>query len=139
MEHQAAKAVPTGATGVAILTSNGGTFEVMPSDHIDATNNVAKVEQRFSGSGKITSDTQVKAGAGFLHTVTVSCNDAAPTAGDLVIYDNTVAGSGTELFRHNFTTTPFVPFTVTLDVSFSVGCYVDFTTTNDVCVFVSYR
>lgn len=104
----------------------------------DLTNDVMKVEQRFSYSGKLTSDTAVKSGAGFVHTVTFTCNDAAPTAGSIIIYDNT-AESGTELFNHTFTTTPFVPFSVTLDHSFATGLYVGFTTTADVNVFVSYR
>ena len=104
----------------------------------DLINDVLKVEERFSASGKLTGDTAVKAGAGFVHTVTFTCNDAAPTAGSIIIYDNT-AESGTELFNHTFTTTPFVPFSVTLDHSFSTGLYVGFTTTADVNVFVSYR
>lgn len=104
----------------------------------DLTNDVLKVEQRFSASGKLTADTAVKSGAGFVHTVTFTCNDAAPTAGSIIIYDNT-AESGTELFNHTFTTTPFVPFSVILDHPFSTGLYVGFTTTADVNVFVSYR
>lgn len=104
----------------------------------DLTNDVQKVEERFSASGKLTGDTPVKSGAGFVHTVTFTCNDAAPTAGSVIIYDNT-AESGTELFNHTFTTTPFVPFSVTLDSTFATGLYVGFTTTADVNVFVSYR
>jgi hypothetical protein len=138
MEHQAGKSVPTGATGAAILTSNGGTFEVMPSDHIDATINVAKVEQRFTSSLNMTADTQVKAGEGFLHTVTFACADAAPTAGTVIVYDNT-AESGDVLLSVGFTTTWFAPCTVVLDVPFATGLYVGFTTTADVNVVVSYR
>lgn len=138
MEYQAGKSVPTGATGAAILTSNNGTFEVMPSDYIDATNNVAKVEQRFTSSGVITSDTAVKSGAGFLHTITIAPADAAPTAGTITVYDNTT-NSGTKLFEVGVTTTWFAPATVMLNTSFATGCYVDFTTTADVNVVVSYR
>lgn len=87
---------------------------------------------------KVTGDTLVKTGAGQLHTLTFTCNDAAPTAGSIIVYDNT-AESGTEIFNHTFTTTPFVPTTVTLDVSFDTGLYVGFTTTADVNVTVSYR
>jgi hypothetical protein len=46
--------------------------------------------------------------------------------------------ANTQIFNHTFTTTPFVPTTVTLDVSFDTGLYVGFTTTNDVNVTVSY-
>lgn len=103
----------------------------------DLTNNVLKTEQRFSGT-VVAADTLVKTGAGFLHSLTFSCNDAAPTAGSIIVYDNT-AESGTQLFNHTFTTTPFVPFTVTLDVTFSTGLYIGFTTTADVNVTPSYR
>lgn len=104
----------------------------------DLVNDVTKVEQRFLSSGVLTADTAVKSGAGFVHTVTFSCNDAAPTAGTIIIYDNT-AESGTQVFNHTFTTTPFVPFTVFLDHTFATGLYVGFTTTADVNVTVSYR
>lgn len=103
----------------------------------DLTNDVLKTEQRFSYSG-ITTDTAVKSGSGFLHTVTFSCNDAAPTAGTIDIYDNT-AGSGTKIFSWTLTTAVFNPTTIILDISFSTGLYVDFTTTGDVFVVLSYR
>lgn len=119
----------TGSGEVTLVTALAGE---------DLTNDVLKVEERFGASGKLTADTAVKSGAGFVHTVTFTCNDAAPTAGSVIIYDNT-AESGTELFNHTFTTTPFVPFSVILDHSFATGLYVGFTTTADVNVFVSYR
>lgn len=103
----------------------------------DITNNVLKTEQRFSFS-LVAADAAVKSGAGFLHALTFSCNDAAPTAGSIIVYDNT-AESGTQIFNHTFTTTPFVPFTVFIDASFATGLYVGFTTTADVNVTVSYR
>lgn len=87
---------------------------------------------------RLTADTLVKTGAGIVHTLTFSCNDAAPTAGSVIVYDNT-AESGTQIFNHTFTTTPFVPFSVTLDASFATGLYVGFTTTADVNVTVTYR
>jgi len=104
----------------------------------DLTNDVLKIEHQYSYQAVATSDTQVKASAGFLHTVTISCNDAAPTAGSLIIYDNT-AESGTQVFNHTFTTTPFVPFTLTFDAVMTTGIYLGFTTTADVNVSVSYR
>lgn len=103
----------------------------------DLVNNLQRVEQRNSYS-LVAADTAVKSGAGFLHTLTFSCNDAAPTAGSIIVYDNT-AESGTQIFNHTFTTTPFAPFSVILDVSVANGIYVGFTTTNDVNVTVSYR
>lgn len=123
---------------LAITKSAAGLAEALPTGWIDSTNNKAVVEQRYSGSGALTSDTAVKSGAGFLHTITISMNDAAPTAGTIDVYDNTSA-SGTKLFTWTLTTAVFTPFTVTLDVSVANGIYVDFTTTADVAVFVSYR
>lgn len=103
----------------------------------DVTNDVAKVEQRFSYS-LVTSDTAIKSAPGFLHTLTFSCNDAAPTAGTIDVYDNTAA-SGTKIFSWTCTTTAFAPCSVLIDAVFATGLYVDFTTTTDVNVTVSYR
>ncbi len=103
----------------------------------DVVADVQKVEERFAYSF-VQADTAVKSAPGFLHAITFSCNDAAPTAGSIIVYDNT-AESGTVIFNHTFTTTPFVPFTVFFNVVFTVGLYVGFTTTNDVNVTVSYR
>lgn len=104
----------------------------------DNTLGKAVVEHRYTSSGVLAADTLVKSGAGLLHTVVISCNDAAPTAGSLIIYDNT-AESGTQIFNHTFTTTPFAPFSLLFDVSFGTGLYAGFTTTNDVNVTLSYR
>ena len=103
----------------------------------DVTNDVTKVEQRLAPIN-VAADTLVKSGPGVLHTLTFAQTDAAPTAGSIIVYDNT-AESGTKLFEWNLTTTVFMPFTVTLDVAFSIGLYVGFTTTADVAVTVSYR
>ena len=103
----------------------------------DVVNDVMKVEQRFAPIN-VAADTLVKAGPGVLHTLTFAPTDAAPTAGSIVVYDNT-AESGAKIFEWNVTTAVFMPFTVTLDVAFSVGLYVGFTTTADVAVTVSYR
>lgn len=85
-----------------------------------------------------TADTLVKSGAGVLHSVTFTCNDAAPTAGSVIIYDNT-SETGTQILNHTFTTTPFAPTSVVLDAAFAAGLYVGFTTTADVNVTVTYR
>ena len=103
----------------------------------DLTNNVTKVEQRFTGLN-CTADTLVKSGSGFLHSITFAPSDAAPTAGSIIIYDNT-AESGTILLTFGITTTWFAPVTVILDCTFTTGLYVGFTTTADVNCTVSYR
>lgn len=104
----------------------------------DLTNDVHKVEQRFTALA-MTGDTLVKSGAGFIHTITFLPNDAAPTAGSIILSDNT-AESGTQILNWSgITTTWFVPFTITLDATFTNGLYVGFTTTADVNVTVTYR
>lgn len=85
-----------------------------------------------------TADTQVKGSSGVLHSLTFTCNDAAPTAGSIIVYDS-LTEANTQIFNHTFTTTPFAPTTVLLDVSFNTGLYIGFTTTADVNVTVSYR
>lgn len=86
----------------------------------------------------LAADAQVKGSQGVLHSLTFSCDDAAPTAGSIIVYDS-LTETGTELFNHTFTTTPFVPFTVTLDIAFKTGLFVGFTTTADVNCTVAYR
>lgn len=103
----------------------------------DLTNGVLKVEERFSYVN-ISADTAVKSGAGFLHTLTFAQIDAAPTAGSIIVYDNT-AESGTVIFSSTWTTAVFYPTTITIDASFATGLYVGFTTTADIGVTVSYR
>lgn len=103
----------------------------------DITNDRIKVEHQYSGV-RYASDQLVKSGAGFLHTLTFSCNDAAPTAGSIIVYDNT-AESGTILYSETFDTVAFRGYSVTLDVPFSTGLYIGFTTTADVNVTPSYR
>ena len=92
---------------------------------------------QFSYRAVAVADVQVKGSAGFLHTVTISCNDAAPTAGSIIVYDS-LTETGTQVFNHTFTTTPFVPFTVTLDYVMATGIFIGFTTTGDVNVSCSY-
>lgn len=129
----------TALPGVAIGAWNGSTFTPLrTADAAVASTGVLKVEQKYSYSAVAVVDTQVKATAGFLHTVTISCNDAAPTAGTLIIYDS-ASETGTVVFNHTFTTTPFVPFTVLLDYTMGTGIYCGLTTTGDVNFSVSYR
>lgn len=103
----------------------------------DISNDVQKVEHRFSYL-LATADTLVKTGTGVLHSVTFTPNDATPTAGSIILYDNT-AESGAQILNWNIAATAFVPITVVLDVEFLSGLYIGFTTTADVNVTLSYR
>lgn len=103
----------------------------------DNTNGVAKVEQRFTMTN-VTADTQIKAGAGFLHSVTFAQTDAAPTAGIIVLYDS-LTETGTIIQTVSFTTTVFQPYTLTYNGNFTTGLYVGYTTIADINVTVSWR
>ena len=103
----------------------------------DVVNDVMKVEQRYAYS-LVAANTAVKSAPGVLHSLTFSCNDAAPTAGTIDVYDNTVA-SGTKIFSWTLPATAFTPCSVIIDATFATGLYVAFTTTADVNVTVSYR
>lgn len=92
----------------------------------------------YSTSAIVTSDTALVSGATVLHCILISQNDAAPTAGTIIIYDNT-AESGTQVFNWTLTTTAFIPFQVCLDRPMTNGIYAGFTTTADVNVSVTYR
>lgn len=137
------------ATAPVLVDGSGSALNVDISGNLDSTlatklagedltNDVLKVEEQFTYNAVIVADAQIKAGAGLLHTVTISCNDAAPTAGSIILFDS-LTEANTQIFNHTFTTTPFVPFTVILDAKFNTGLYAGFTTTADVNVSISYR
>lgn len=85
-----------------------------------------------------TADTLVKTGAGELISLTFSCNDAAPTAGSIIVYDSTTE-AGTIIYSETFTTTAFRGYTVNIPITFRNGLYVGFTTTADVNCVVVYQ
>lgn len=118
----------TGATEVTSVTLHAGE---------DLTADVQKTEQRFAYT-RLAADGQVKAGAGFLHTLTFACADAAPTAGSIIVYDS-LTETGTIIYSETFDTTVFRGYSVILNVSFTTGLYVGFTTTADVGCTISYR
>lgn len=103
----------------------------------DLTNNVLKVEQRFSYA-QATADVQVKSGAGFVHSITISQADVAPTAGTITLYDS-LTEANTIIFQEYVTTGVFSAHSCILDVSFSTGLYLGFNGPADVNVTVSYR
>lgn len=86
----------------------------------DLTNNVTKVEQRFSYANiSSATTTTVKSGAGFLHSITFN----KPVASEVwTIYDNT-AGSGTKIGTITLPATLLAqgPYTAIYDVAFGTG------------------
>jgi len=103
----------------------------------DLTNNVLKVEQRFSYAHIAigTATTTVKSGAGFLHSITF--NNAAVATNTTTVYDNTAA-SGT-IIAVPAATTATVPITLVYDVSFSTGLTIITATANGSDMTVSFR
>lgn len=104
----------------------------------DLVNNRLLIEQRYSNSGVLTSDTTVKTGTGYVAGFVLSCADAAPTAGTIDLYDGTSA-AGTKIGTAAFTTTWFAPVYVPVWTEVATGIFVDFTTTADVNAVVYYR
>lgn len=86
----------------------------------------------------------LKVGPGFLHSVTFSQMDAAPTAGAITIYDmdtTSVYGTvATIMFLHTQTTAVFMPQTIILDIPFTTGLAVGHdTAVKDVGVVASFK
>lgn len=92
----------------------------------------------YSSTGPLTTDTQVKTTEAFLHSVTITPTDAAATAGTINIYNNSSA-AGAKVFSTYIPAALIAPVTVILDVKCPLGLYVDFDTTADVNVFLSYN
>jgi hypothetical protein len=135
----ASSTVTAGDYGTFNSDANGNQWTALGSQIAgeDITNDVMKVEHRYAFA-RPAADALVKTGAGYLHAVTFQQTDAAPTAGSIILYDNT-AESGTVLCSVFFDTTVFRAFTIILDVPFATGLYVGFTTTADIAATVSYR
>ena len=141
--NSTAPTLTTGQRGDIQLDSRGDT-QINSATLIsgeDQTNNVMRVEGQFSGT-QCTADTQVKASAGFLHSVTIQSTDAVPTAGTIIIYDNT-AESGTIVCSINVIATATTgvesAYTLIFDRIMTTGIYCGFTTTNDVSVQLTWR
>lgn len=85
-----------------------------------------------------TADGQVKATAGFIHTVSITPTGTV-TAGVLSIY-NSASESGAVVASFSLPVTTFTPFSVQLDVACGTGIYVGFDATlANVGVTISYR
>lgn len=142
--YNATPTVRTEAQGGPLQADANGSLRTTQTTAIageDFTNNVLRVEGQFSGT-QCTGDTQVKASAGFVHAIIVQSTDAVPTAGTIILYDNT-AESGTQVVNLDIKATAPVgeedAYTIIIDRLMTTGIYVGFTTTTDVAVQVIYR
>jgi hypothetical protein len=97
------------------------------------------VEHMYSRGLAAGADTQIKAGAGFLHAISCWGSDVAATAGTIAVLDHTAAGGGTTMISYQIAAALLLPTAMVIDVPFTTGLYLDFTTTNDVTCLVSYR
>jgi len=111
----------------------------------DVLNDVQKVEERYltiptgGTTAMIAADQLYKSGPGYVKGITCY-SDATATAGTIALLDNTAAGSGNTLWSFDVLAVAYnTPFTVDLQTPFSVGLYLDFTTTADVKCMVRYR
>ena len=106
---------------------------------------VCVVEERYlttpigGTTAMIAADQLYKSGPGYVRSMTCY-SDATATAGTIALLDNTVAGAGDVLWSFDVQAVAYnTPFTVPLQTPFSVGLYLDFTTTADMKCMVRYR
>lgn len=105
----------------------------------DTVAHVCRVEQQFLKAGNLTADTQIKASAGFVHTLICGGTDAAATAGQIVLYDS-LTETGTIVYQWDVQAVAYPsPVVIPLDVVMLTGIYLGFTTTADMRCTVVYR
>lgn len=132
-------------TGVLDADSNVGTTLATTLAGEDVLNDVQKTEERYltiptgGTDAMIAADQLYKSGPGYVRSITCY-SDATATAGTIALRDNTAAGAGNILWSFDVLAIAYnTPFTVDLQTPFSVGLYLDFTTTADVKCMVRYR
>ena len=111
----------------------------------DVVNDVQKTEERYltiptgGTDAMISADQLYKSGPGYVRSITCY-SDATATAGTIALRDNTAAGAGNILWSFDVLAIAYnTPFMVDLQTPFSVGLYLDFTTTADVKCMVRWR
>ena len=122
-----------GASNVSIVTDSVG----LAKNTTVATLSAAVTATREFTYARALVDTQIKASAGFVHTLTFA-SDAVATAGTITLYDS-LTEVGTKVFEYTVPASFVSPVTITLDVKMLTGIYLGFTTTADVQVTVSYK
>lgn len=104
----------------------------------DLTNNVIKVEQRFSYTrvAAAVGTTVIKASAGFLHTVTLN---GAATATNVTRLIDSASGTSSAIIAVPAATTATVPTTLTYDVNFANGLVIEAITAAGSDMTISWR
>jgi hypothetical protein len=112
----------------------------------DVLRDVVVVEERYitmpSGGStpKIAADQLYATGPGLVKSI--DCySDATATAGTIAVLDSTAAGTGTKIFEFDVLAVAYNPTGLKqeLNVPFSVGLYLDFTTTADMQCTMRFR
>lgn len=104
-----------------------------------SANGVMVTEQRYLLSATVTSDTQIKASAGFAKDITCIGTDAAATAGSIILY-NSLTEAAPAIWTWNVAAAAVLtPITFPIDFVASTGLYLGYTTTADVACYVRYR
>lgn len=123
--------------GKVTATSPSYTADQMAPLSLDASGNLRVVSGPYL-LGRATADAQIKAGAGFIHTISIAGLTATPTAGLLTVYDS-LTETGTVVYAEWVFAT-VVGHTITLDIPVSTGIYVGFDgTLANVQATISYR
>ena len=106
---------------------------------------VCVVEERYltipigGTDAMVSADQLYKSDPGYVRSITCY-SDATATAGTIALRDSAVAGAGNILWSLDVLAADYSkPITVDLQTPFSVGLYLDFTTTADVKCMVRYR
>ena len=107
---------------------------------------VCVVEERYltipigGTDAMIAADQLYKSNAGYVKGISCS-SDATATAGTIALRDSAVAGSGNILWSQDILAIAYTPGMIREDLqtSFSVGLFLDFTTTADVKCMVRFR
>lgn len=133
-------------TGVLDADSNVGTTLATTLAGEDVLSDVQKTEERYltiptgGTTAMIAADQLYKSGPGYVRGISCS-SDATATAGTITLRDNTAAGAGNILWEQDILAISYTPGMIKEDLQtpFSVGLYLDFTTTADVKCIVRYR
>lgn len=113
----------------------------------DVLSDVCKVEERYSvipvggTDAPISTDQLYKSGPGYVRGIECYGTDSAAVAGTIALRDSTVAGSGAILWSRTILAADYSVQGVKaeLQTPFSVGLFLDFTTTTDMSCIVRFR
>jgi hypothetical protein len=104
-----------------------------------STTGVIVTEQRYLLSATVSSDTQIKASAGFVKDITCIGTDPTATAGSIILY-NKLTEAAPAIWTWNVAAAAVLtPITFPIDFVADTGLYLGFTTTADVACYVRYR